>query len=116
MSDDDDIVATLTKVAARQSNLINLIAAQIADMACLIEPLLPKCVWCNTQPTTVVRSKRNTPASKVCDRCAAESISSGTTTIDDWPDLDDAKLVRRLANYVEIIKEATSEINAGQVH
>lgn len=120
---DDEIVA-LAKLAARQAKLIELISLQLADQACLIEPHLPKCSKCNELPVTVEHRFLHV---KVCDRCAAESIvTSGRAYVDgylanpddplndvrgslmnenDWVDVADADKIRRIIDYVKIIKE-----------
>lgn len=120
---DSDIVA-LAKLAARQAQTIALITLQLADQACVIEPHLPRCGKCNTDPCTVEHRHLKL---KLCDRCAAESIvKAGRNYVDgyianpndplndvrgslmnenDWLDLPDADKVRRIVDYVRIIKE-----------
>lgn len=120
---DDDIVA-LAKLAARQARLLELISLQLADQACLLEPHLPKCSKCSEFPVTVEHIHLKV---RVCDRCAAESIvTAGRAYVDgylanpddplnevrgslmnenDWVDIPDADKIRRIIDYVKIIKE-----------
>lgn len=128
----DDIVA-LAKLAVRQANLINLLSLQLADQACLIEPKLERCPKCHVEPITVEHLLLKV---KLCDRCAAESIvKSGRNYVDayianpddplnvarasmmnenEWVDLPDAEKVRRLVDYVKIIKEL--EVTRDRMH
>lgn len=128
----DDIVA-LAKLAVRQATLINLLSLQLADQACLIMPALKRCSKCQLEPITVEHVHLKI---QVCDRCAAESIvKSGRSYVDayidnpddplntaraslmnenDWVDLPDAEKVRRVVDYVKIIKEL--EVTQDRMH
>jgi hypothetical protein len=128
----DDIVA-LAKLAVRQASMINLLAMQLADQACLIEPHLARCEKCSLEPVTVEHVHVKV---RLCDRCAAESIvRSGRAYVDgymanpddplndirsslmnenDWVDLPDADRVRRVVDYVKIIKQL--EVALDRVH
>lgn len=119
----DDIVA-LAKVAVRQATLINMLSLQLADQACLLETQLKRCSRCQLGAVTVEHTYLKIQA---CDRCAAEVIvKSGRAYIDgyaadpddplnlarmtlmnerDWVDVADADKVRRVVDYVKIIKE-----------
>lgn len=128
----DDIVA-LAKLAARQAQTISLISLQLADQACLIEPHLPKCSKCEREACTVEHVHLKL---RLCDRCAAESIvKAGRAYVDgylvdpkdpmndvrgslmnenDWVDLPDADKIRRVTDYVHIIKQL--DVGADGVH
>ena len=119
----DDVVA-LAKLVVRQSALINLMSLQLADQACLIRDTISRCEKCRSEPSTV---RHVHVGLHLCDRCAAESIvKSGRAYVDsyiadpedplnvvrsslmnenDWVDMPDADKVRRIADYVKIIKE-----------
>lgn len=123
MSSSDEIVA-LAKLVVRQSSLINLLSMQLADQACLLETALDRCAKCKAEPATVEHVHLKIA---MCDRCAAESIvKSGRTYVDayiadpedplnvareslmnehEWVDVEDAEKVRRITDYVKIIKE-----------
>ncbi len=120
---DDDLVA-MAKIVARNATLINMISLQLADQACLVAPFLERCGRCEAEPITV---KHRHMGMHACDRCAAEMIvKSGRAFVnafiidpqdplnearaslmneDDWVDTDDAVKVRRVMDYVRIIKE-----------
>lgn len=128
----DEIVA-LAKLAARQAHIINLLSMQLADQACLLSLGLKPCSKCAVEPTTVehVHMKLS-----LCDRCAAEAIvASGRTYVDssvndgndplndvrsslmndgDWLDVPDADRIRRLMDYVKIIKQLDIDIEQVQ--
>lgn len=132
MSDD---VVTLAKLAVRHANLINLISAQLADHACFVKPMLPRCQKCSIEPITVEHALLNI---KACDRCAAEMmVRSSRAYVDgyivdpsdpfndvrlsllnenDWVDVDNADKIRRLIDYVEIIEGLDVQQSVGQVH
>ena len=119
----DDVVA-LAKLVVRQSALINLMSLQLSDQACVIRDTIPRCEKCHVEPSTV---KHVHVGLQLCDRCAAESIvKAGRSYVDayiadpddplnvarqslmtesDWVDLPDADKVRRIVDYVKIIKE-----------
>lgn len=118
--DPDDLV----KMLAQQSYQIKLMALQIADQATLIEPRVPKCMSCHKNPYTVKHVKMSMT---FCDRCAAETIIKSSRAFvnlcqmdpDDpfvevcsslmdenaWRDVDDAEKIRRMTEFVNIIKE-----------
>ena len=128
---DEELVA-IAKLVARQSRLINLASLQLADNACFIETLLAHCGKCNSRLATVEHSI----GCKLCDRCASETIvRSGRNFVDGyindpkdplnaarsslmdenaWVDLPNAERIRRLDDYVRIIKEL--ELAPEQVH
>lgn len=120
----DDLVA-LAKIVVRQGTMINLIAAQLADQAALIVPHLEPCRKCKEEPVTIVHVRME--ELRLCDRCAAESIvKSARAYVDgyienpedplntmraslmnenEWVDTADAQRIRKLVDYVKIVKE-----------
>ena len=129
---DEELVA-LAKLIARHSTLINLVSLQLADQACALVPCLARCGRCDSDPITVEHRHTGIQA---CDRCAAEMIvASGRTYVDayvanpddplnearyslmnedNWVDLPDAQKIRRIVDYVRIIKQ--SEAPEGGLH
>lgn len=118
-------LTTLTKLIVRQSTLINLISAQLAEQACLLEQTLTRCSCEDCEePATVEHHLMDT---KVCDRHAATIIVKSKRAYVDsciadpedplntmklslmnennWTDLQNADKIRKLLNYVKIINE-----------
>lgn len=117
-------IKTLLKVATAHQRLLNLMSLQLADQACLIEHHLPKCSRCEHNIATV---EHLTSKVRVCDKCAARVIvassreyvegcaanpddpinvaKSSLMNENDWVDMPDAEKIRRLMDYVDIIKE-----------
>lgn len=122
MQGEDDIT-TIARLLAHHAKMINLISLQLGDQACLLAPSLVRCGRCDIEPITVEHRHMGLQA---CDRCAAELIvRSGRNYVeaycsdpndplnearsslmneDDWLDLPNADKVRRITDYVRIIK------------
>ena len=115
MSDD---LTTLFKLTVKNTNIINLLALQLADSACLLVPALPKCTRCADEPVTVEHSDLHI---RLCDRCAAETIVAASrqaiastqhdvgafvtlATEGAWVDVEDAEKIRRVTDYVRLVK------------
>lgn len=128
-----DEIAVLAKLAIRQAQIINLLALQLADQACLLVPHLQRCGKCNVEPVTVEHVHTKV---RLCDRCWAElivnssrayinsyvqdpndplnDVRTSSTNENDWVNLPDADKIRRMIDYVKIIKE--SEITQDRMH
>ena len=123
MSED---VKSLAKLAIRQATLISVMSSHLADQACLLASMLKKCQRCYKRPITVSHEKNG----EACDRCAAEA----TTDIHDlispnsepgldklnvaagWIDIQDAEKIRRLDDYVSLVKELDNDPTDIEVH
>jgi len=119
MSDKDTLLSGLIKLVYRHQALLNAVALNLSDQACLLSTTLKTCK-CQQEPVTV--SFVLNPETELCDRCVAElivtakklicdpSIASATSNIhplmmdeNSWVDLPNAEIVRRLTSYVKLV-------------
>lgn len=105
---------SLSKLILRQSQLLNLASLYLSDHAVLLQNALKKCENCFIEPATVEHRK-----TKIifCDHCAASHVVSENKFMNmsnqehslskdqNWIDIDNADKIRRLSDYVKIIKE-----------
>ncbi len=123
----------LIKVISSHSYQIRLLSLQLADQASLIEPYVPKCMTCQKRPASVEHAKLGV---RCCDRCTAEAIVKAghayvnmclidpenpfvkvlATMMDEgaWRDVDDAEKIRRITEFVSVIKE--TDVTKDRVH
>ncbi len=105
-------IIELAKLIVRQSRLISAISLQLADQACLLKSALEVCSHCNLNPCTV--EHMSIQKLKCCDKCAAEITIDSKSLTSVWFDITDADKIRRLLDYVSIIKEL--DVDKSMIH
>lgn len=120
----DDDIKVLAATLLKQERLLNLSIAHQADQSILIFSLLPSCQKCKAVPGTVQHRHAGVLA---CDRCCATMIVDVSkryvdayvknphddmnivrlSIMDerDWPDVTNARRIRRLVEYVLLADE-----------
>jgi len=104
-------IIELAKLIFRQSRLISAISLQLADQACLLKSKLDVCEQCKLNTATV---EHVTLGSKRCDKCASEAVVAQKTLLSAWVDVPDADKIRRVIDYVSLVKEL--DVDKSMVH
>lgn len=100
--DPKELIAFVTLVLKHEKMLVG--ASHILyNQSVLLETLLPKCYFCDRSPL-VVRHRKHGMGS--CERCAAERIISSKGNETDWIDVANAREIRELVAYVDLIRAA----------
>jgi len=103
MSDSpDDLLTVIAKVVAHHEKMINSLAVGHGDTARLLHSTWTRCevIECG-KACTVVNQKNGTV---MCDHHAAIAVVNQSSQEDDWSDIPLADSIRRLDDYVNMLK------------
>lgn len=95
---------SLSNLIKEQSYILSLTALYLSDHAVMIQNMIKKCENCLSESATV---EHKMSKYKFCDHCAAKNIvleSNNHEQENTWIDIDNADKIRRLSEYVKIIK------------